>query len=120
MKKALNVDIGKRIKAARERSGLTRESLAERIEVTPRFIADVERGSVGISVPTLIRICETLNISSDSLLWNKTTRISLDEKLLFVDAEYLPSIDKLVQNQIDLIDLIKAKESQNIKTGGSI
>lgn len=112
MKKALNVEIGKRIRTARERAGMTRECLAECIEVTPRFIADVERGSVGISVPTLMRICETLNISSDSLLWNKTIRTSIDEKLLFVDEDYLSAIDKLVQNQLELIDLIKIKEAQ--------
>lgn len=112
MKKASNVDMGKRIRAERERANMTREGLAECIEVTPRFIADVERGSVGISVPTLKRICEVLNISSDSLLWNKTTHTSIDEKLKFLDEDYVRSIDKMVQTQLDLIDLIKSKESQ--------
>ena len=57
MRKELNVDIGKRIKAVRIRIGMTREKLAELVDVTPRFIADVERGSVGISIATLKRIC---------------------------------------------------------------
>ena len=112
MKKESNIDMGKRIRIERERAGMTREVLAECIDVTPRFIADVERGRVGISVPTLKRMCEVLNISSDSLLWGKTTQTSIDEKLKFVDEDYVRVIDKTVQAQLDLINLIKSKESQ--------
>lgn len=45
--------IGKRIRCERERVRMTREYLSEQIDVTPRFLADVERGYVGVSVPTL-------------------------------------------------------------------
>lgn len=110
MKKDLNIDIGKRIRSAREHTGLTREELAERIDVTPRFVADVERGSVGISVPTLMRICEVLHVSSDSLLWGRTTDSGIDDRLKLVDAAYIPFIEKSVQAQLELIDLIKKEE----------
>lgn len=109
MKKEFNVDLGKRIRSARERAGITRERLAEQIDVSPRFIADVERGSVGISVPTLKKICEVLHISSDSLLWEKTTQSSIDEKLKFIDSDYLGLIDKMVQTQLDLIAVAESK-----------
>ena len=110
MRKELNVDIGKRIKAVRIRIGMTREKLAELVDVTPRFIADVERGSVGISIATLKRICEVMNISSDSLLWDKTAQTSIDEKLKFVDPDCIEIIEKTVQTEIELINLIKNKE----------
>lgn len=110
MKKELNINIGKRIRAAREHTGLTREELAERIDVTPRFVADVERGSVGISVPTLIAICEVLHISSDSLLWGQTTSTGIDERLKLIDAAYIPFIEKSVQTQLELIDAITEKD----------
>ena len=64
-KRELNIAIGKRIRCERERAGLTREQLAELVDITSRFVADIERGSVGISVPTLRKICEALNIRSD-------------------------------------------------------
>ena len=108
-KKELNIAIGKRIRTERERAGLTREQLAELVDITSRFVADIERGSVGISVPTLRKICEVLNISSDSLLWGKTSQTSIDERLKFVDEDYIRIIDKTVQSQLDLIELIKSK-----------
>ena len=116
MKKTLNVEVGKRIRAARERAHMTREAFSEQIDVSCRFISDVERGSVGISTATLKKICEVLHISSDSLLWEKTTRTSLDEKLVLVDEAYIGAIDRMVQTQLELIELIEHKEAARLKS----
>lgn len=48
--------IGARIRKQREFMGLTREQLAEKIEVTPKFCSDIELGVKGMSVPTLCRL----------------------------------------------------------------
>ena len=37
-----------------------REKLAEKIDVTPKFCADIELGVKGISVPTLCKLSEAL------------------------------------------------------------
>lgn len=68
-KKELNIQIGARVKRARERSGMTQEQFAELIGKTPQFVSDLERGVSGISIETLRTICETLCISSDSILF---------------------------------------------------
>lgn len=68
-KKELNVQIGSRVKRAREKSGMTQEQFAEFINKTPQFISDLERGVSGISIETLRTICEKLCISSDSILF---------------------------------------------------
>lgn len=72
-KKELNVQIGERIKLARENARLTQEQFAERIGVSPQFVSDLERGVVGISLATLKRICVTLGISSDRILFGTDT-----------------------------------------------
>lgn len=112
-KKPRNIEIGKRVRMSREAAGLTREYLAECLEITPRFVADIERGSVGMSVPNLIKLCETLHVSSDFILWGNpssdSNRISIDERLKMVDSEYLTVIDKMVQNQLELIEIAKGK-----------
>ena len=113
MKKAINIEIGNRIRSARNRVGMTRENLAEKTNVTSRFIADVERGNVGVSVSTLKKICEVLNISSDSLLWDKTTRTSIDDKLKFIDEEQVYFIDKMVQTQLDLISYMENNKNND-------
>ena len=106
-KKSFNIDMGNRIRAEREKTGMSRERLAEAVDKTPRFIADVERGSVGVSVQTLKKICETLNISSDKMIWGETSHISIDERLKFVDDNYIRIIDKTVQCQLELIELLR-------------
>ena len=68
-KKPLNVALGKRISQARSDAGHTQEWLAESVGVSLQYISDLERGVVGTSIPTLIKICDALNVSSDSLLF---------------------------------------------------
>lgn len=65
-----NIEIGKRIKIARERAGLTQERLAELINMGPKNLSSVERGVVGISITTLQKICKTLSISADQILFD--------------------------------------------------
>ena len=69
VKKEINIQIGEQIKLAREQRRLTQEQLAERIEVSPQFVSDLERGVVGISLSTLKRVCTALCVSSDQILF---------------------------------------------------
>ena len=68
-KKEINIQIGEQIKLAREQAKLTQEQFAERVEVSPQYISDLERGVVGISIPTLKRACVVLGVSSDRILF---------------------------------------------------
>lgn len=107
-KKDINILVGENIRRYREKSGYSREKLAELIGITPRFLADAELGFVGVSLTTLKRICETLGISSDRLLWKQENKdISISERLSHVDPEFLDIIDELVQKQLEIIDLAK-------------
>ena len=68
-KKEINIQIGEQIRLAREQAKMTQEQFAERIEVSPQYISDLERGVVGISIPTLKRACVTLGTTSDQILF---------------------------------------------------
>lgn len=70
-KKEINIQIGEQVKRAREQANLTQEQMAERIEVSPQYVSDLERGVVGISIATLKRLYVELNISSDQILFGK-------------------------------------------------
>ena len=69
--KKQNLNIGLRIKQARKSAGLTQEQLAEKIDVSTQYISDLERGVVGTSIPTLIKICDSLAVSADFILRGK-------------------------------------------------
>lgn len=70
-KKQTNIEIGEQIKLARENAKITQEALAERVDVSPQYISDLERGVVGVSIPTLKKICVALNASSDQILFGE-------------------------------------------------
>ena len=103
-KKEINVLIGERIRLYRDKSGMSRERLAELMGVTPRFVADVELGFVGVSLTSLKKICEILGISADRLLWKKEdSAVSFSERLSHVDEQWIPLIENLLQKQLELI-----------------
>lgn len=59
---------GRRMRKYRELLGYSQESLAEIIECSPIFISTLERGEKGPSLDTLIKLANTLEISTDILL----------------------------------------------------
>lgn len=66
--KELNLQIGERCRQAREAAGYTQERLAEQIGVSTQFLSDAERGVTGMSVTTIIKLCNVLSVSADFLL----------------------------------------------------
>lgn len=61
-------DMGKRIKEGRNRIGITQEKLAEKIDVSPSYISEIERGSSICSLAVLVNIADILNLNLDSLI----------------------------------------------------
>ena len=60
--------IGARIKAARERAGMTQEDLAADLDMSPTHISVLERGRKAPKLETLVNIANTLHVSTDMLL----------------------------------------------------
>lgn len=60
--------IGARIKAARERAGMTQEDLAAELDMSPTHISVLERGRKAPKLETLVNIANTLHVSTDMLL----------------------------------------------------
>lgn len=65
--------IGARIRSCREAQGLTRDQFSESINVTPRFLYDIELGNKGMSIDTLANIGHTLHVSTDYILTGTTS-----------------------------------------------
>lgn len=72
MKKEINyVEIGTRIRVERENFDMTREKLAELVNLSPYFLGQIERGERKMSINTLIKISECLHISIDYLFFEQ-------------------------------------------------
>jgi len=55
-------NIGEKLYDARKRCGLTQAELAERINVTPKSISAIERGTHLPKLTTLIQLCAELGV----------------------------------------------------------
>lgn len=60
--------MGKRIKAAREASGMTQEELADAINMSSMHISVIERGVKPPKLETFIQIANILHVSADEIL----------------------------------------------------
>jgi len=97
-------EIGNRIKVLREVRGYTREELAEKAEISSKFLYEVEKGRKGLSADTLLKISRTLSCSCDYILTGETFIKNDDEQLTQLlqrfndkDREYAVKVLTLMQ-----------------------
>ncbi|MBO5360488.1 MAG: helix-turn-helix transcriptional regulator [Clostridia bacterium] len=98
-KKQINIEIGERIKKAREHINMTQEKLSEKIDVSTQYISDLERGVVGVALPTLKNICITLGVSSDNLLFGESEKADtsvIEECCRRLSHEQVKCIEEIV------------------------
>ena len=62
--------IGQAIKAARERSGITREQLAEQLDITPRHLQSVENEGQHPSFQLFVQLVTMFHISADEYIFS--------------------------------------------------
>ena len=71
-KQELDILIGGNIKRERTKAGFTQETFSELIGIGTKSLSAIERGTVGVSLSTLLKICNVLSISSNSLLYENS------------------------------------------------
>ena len=106
-KKEINIQIGEQVKQAREHAKLTQEQLAERIEVSPQYVSDLERGVVGISNPTLKKLCVTLCISSDQILFShkkNSYTTCITEKCTQLSEQHLRLLAAIIDKYVEAVE----------------
>ena len=66
------IEFGSRLKAEREKFGLTQNALAEKAHTKQDYIAQIERGVRNPSLRTLLNILAALDVSADHLIYGST------------------------------------------------
>lgn len=112
----LNSMVGNRIREARSKAGVTQQDFAEYLDMSTKYIANVEAGRHGITLATLKRICELLPVSSEWLLFGEERGGNeidfLQEQLKLLKPEELDEICEVVQLQIRLQQKRRANASR--------
>ena len=114
VKKEVNIQIGEQVRAARETAKMTQESLAERIDVSAQYVSDLERGVVGVSIPTLKRICFALGVTSDQILFaskpeNDFTAIA--NKCRTLTPEQFTLLTRIIENYVEAVQLERGNKT---------
>ena len=104
-KNAIYEKIGKRVKVAREKIGMTQAALAENVGVSVTYISSIERG---ISFPrgeVLVGILNALNVSADFVFCDVVSA-SLKQKscLLYDMIQCLLSREQV--KILEIVDLL--------------
>ena len=92
---------GQVIQRIRKERGMTQEQLAERVGVDPNSISRIERGRLIPALPTLIDICNALEIGADAVL---AAYISVDTPIRWTPlAKKLETVELEKQHKIGAI-----------------
>lgn len=98
-KDEMNQIIGKTLKKHRIKNGYTQEQVAEKINLAPKYISQIERGISSGTIETLIKFCNLYDISTDAVL-SPLLNASIKES----EKEYNKNFKKLCQRDQKAIE----------------
>lgn len=64
--------IGQRIAKRRRELGLTQWQVEEMVDITPKYLSNLERATSGLSIDVMMRICKALKTTPDYFLLGAT------------------------------------------------
>jgi len=67
-------EIGQKIRKYRREKGFSQEQLAEAVNISVTHMSHIETANTKLSLPVLVDIAKTLQVSTDSLLFRHTFR----------------------------------------------
>ncbi len=79
-----NIQVGERIRELRENQNYTREGFAEKVDISAKFLYEIEVGRKGFSADTLCRISRALSVSCDYIMLGEETEHRGAEKIIGV------------------------------------
>lgn len=99
MKKEIDRGVGLRIRRQREALGYSRERLSEISGLAVSFLGSIELGKCDLTVTTLKKLCASLRVSADYLLFGREADGDLGTipaTLSGLDVRYLPMLEDLI------------------------
>lgn len=106
--------IGKRIKIARIKADITQEQLAEKAEISPSHMSNIETGTTRVSLTTMVVLANALGVTLDDFLCDSV----LQAKVQFQQdiADLLADCDEYEIRIIkDVLETLKATLRRDAK-----
>ena len=102
-------ELGRRVRVQRKQHHLTQEALAEQIDISDSFMGHIERGTRSVSLETLIKLANALNISVEYLLQPNAPAPQIS-----LPADVQDTVSKLTDNQRKVFMAVVKTVSDNI------
>ena len=90
IKREPSFDIGTKIKELRAKIGMSQKELADRVDLTPSFISQMERNQISPSLNSFMQICNALGVSLSEILERKKPE----------DVQWLVKKEKILSNPL--------------------
>ncbi len=90
IRKGLSFDIGTKIKELRAKIGMSQKELADRVDLTPSFISQMENNQISPSLNSFIQICNALGVSVADIFEGKKSE----------DVQWLVKREKIFLNPL--------------------
>src|SRR4030042_400188 len=71
IKKEVSLEVGTKVKELRMKLGMSQKELAEKVDLTPSFISQLENNQISPSIQSFLTICNALGVSP-AVLWEKS------------------------------------------------
>lgn len=73
LRKEPSADLGGKLKDLRTKAGMSQKDLADKVDVTPSLISQLENNQISPSLNSFIQICRALNVNPAALLEDKNS-----------------------------------------------
>ncbi len=90
--------VGRRIQNIRLRKGFTQEQVAERMEISPKYLSSIERGKENPTLKTLIRLCVSLDVELSEIFHQVETEDPAKTRALLLSL-----VDEANADQLKLV-----------------
>lgn len=104
LKTDIDIAIGKVFKSYRKKRHLTQEKMAEKLEISEKYISRLENGNSGVKLETLVNYMNILGITPNvvfrDLITNNDVKLQIDlsNKISQLPYEKIVFLDKLIDN----------------------
>lgn len=104
-----NRSVGGRIRELREIQSYTREALAEKVEISTKFLYEIETGKKGFSADVLCRLSRALSVSCDYIMLGEDVQHQSSEQITCVLEALGPQQVSRIQYVLTLLsDMCKS------------
>lgn len=93
-------DMGMRLRKVREERKMTRETLAEKVDLSVNFIADVEYGNKSPSISKFYSLIQALDTNADYILGGNMREIDIDEEAAEAHKEIMNVLNQCNSKQL--------------------